>query len=250
MDPKGNIWSPHRAGAYTANTETLVALQRNGILLDSSLFWRYPHNRLGGLGLPRNLPSHYGDIVEIPVTAYLREDRPTYMSGRFAPVTSIRKIDPNWFINAAEAKATIDGVLAANIPVVVVFLHSYSFMTSPAGSGAPVADRTALEVFRVILEQVASHGLPVTTMRNLADEKGALPRSAADVVPQVGVSVPVPTYVWHRMKALGRAAKVTGASVAALIACAVFVLRRRRVAPRAIGAADAAVLARTRVGVQ
>ena len=38
----------HRAGAYSANKDTIAALARNGILLDSSLFFGNPNSRLNG----------------------------------------------------------------------------------------------------------------------------------------------------------------------------------------------------------
>jgi hypothetical protein len=221
----------HRAGAYTADERTLIALQRNGVPIDSSLFWQYPHNRLGPLGLPHNQPSQYGGVFEIPVTAYLREDRPNIFSGALAPVSAIRKIDPNWFVDAGEVKSAIDGALSANVPVLVVFLHSFSFMTAPTRAGVPVADRHAIEMFRVIVDQIASHRLPVVTMRELAEDMPAVPSTEADVVPRVTVSIDVPHYAWHRLKGLGRRSIAIGVALAVLCATGLLgllVLARRR----------------------
>jgi hypothetical protein len=241
----------HRAGAYTADERTLIALQRNGVLIDSSLFWQYPDNRLGALGLARNLPSRYAGVVEIPVTAYQRDDRPRNIGRVLGPVTAVRKIDPNWFVDADEAKSAIDGVLAANIPVLVVFLHSFSFMTAPAVGGAPVADRHAMEMFRVILNQVASHDLRVVTMRELADGLAVIPASDNDIVPRVTVPVDLSRYLWHRAK--GSADLSVSVAVAIISLCAGAVLglaRRRKATKRTASEPPASGASRALSGVQ
>jgi hypothetical protein len=228
-----------------------MALERNGILIDSSLLWQYPENRLGALGLPRNLPSRYGGVVEIPVTAYQREYRPRDIGRTLGPVTAVRKIDPNWFIDAHEAQSAIDGVLAANVPVLVVFLHSFSFMTAPAGGGAPVADRHAIDMFRLILDQVASHGLSVVTMRDLAEDMPVVGSSEPDVVPRVAVSVDFRHYVWHLVRAFDGVSLTICLGLALLCAAALLGLARRRSAAEGrAGQAGAAIAARTGAGVR
>jgi peptidoglycan/xylan/chitin deacetylase (PgdA/CDA1 family) len=242
----------HRAGAYAADERTLVALQRNGVRIDSSLWWQDPQNRFDALGLSRNLPSRYAGVVEIPVTAYQREDRPRYIGRVLGPVTAMSKIDPNWFTSAGEARDAIDGVLAANVPVLVVFLHSFSFMTAPSGGGPPVADRHALDMFRLIADQVASHRLPVVTMRDIAGDMPAVPAPELDVVPRVSVSVDFPHYAWHRTKQLDRVSLLMlGLGLASLCAAALLGLARRRSAAEGrTGQGGAALAARTRVEVQ
>jgi hypothetical protein len=66
----------HRAGDYAADQRTLKALETNGLRVDSSLFWGHPHSQLTELGLPRNLPSSWGKLLQIPVTVYERKERP------------------------------------------------------------------------------------------------------------------------------------------------------------------------------
>jgi hypothetical protein len=241
----------HRAGAYTADEGTLIALQRNGVLIDSSLFWRYPYSRLGPIGLPRNLPSRYAGVVEIPVTAFQREDRLKNIGRVLGPVTSVRKIDPNWLIDPDEAVKAIDCALAANIPVLVVFLHSFSFMTAPSGGGAPVADRHAIDMFRVILDRVASQGLSVVTMRDLAKDLPIVRPTDEDIVPRVSMSVDVTHYAWRRVKAFDRVSLTIGMGLVLLCAGALLVLARRRNATeRRTARAGAAMPARTQVGLR
>ena len=65
----------HRAGAYAADRNTLIALRQNNILVDSSVFWKHPNTRLHDLGLPRNVPSLWDDhLTQIPVTVFEREN--------------------------------------------------------------------------------------------------------------------------------------------------------------------------------
>ena len=193
----------HRTGAYAADERTLRALERNGVLVDSSLFWRNPDSRLDGLGLPRNLPGRHGRLVQIPVTVYEREDRPDLFSSRFAPVRVVRKIDPDWFINEAEMRSAIDAAVDAQFPVIVVFLHSFSFM-KPGADGQPVANRHSIDLFRAILDHVEARNLPVATMRELAAREFPSPSVEKDVVPRVAVSMDLTRYVWSRIKAADR----------------------------------------------
>jgi peptidoglycan/xylan/chitin deacetylase (PgdA/CDA1 family) len=230
----------HRAGAYTADEGTLIALQRNGIRLDSSLLWQYPNSRLDTLGLLRNRPSWYGRVAEIPVTVYQREDRPRMFGTALGPTTLVRKIDPNWLIDADETRTAIDAVLAAKVPVLVVFLHSFSFMAAPNGGGPPLADRHAIDMFRVILDQVASHNLPIVTMRELAGEMTMAPSLEADVVPRVTVRVDLLRYFWRRAKGVGRVSLGVGLFIACACAGMLLVLARRRtLAERRASQADA-----------
>jgi hypothetical protein len=73
----------HRAGNYSADERTLDALERNGVHLDSSVFWGHPQSRLNSLHLPRNLPALRGKLIELPITVYQREERPKHFGGVF-----------------------------------------------------------------------------------------------------------------------------------------------------------------------
>lgn len=218
----------HRAGDYSADEHTLIALERNGVLLDSSMFWRHPHSGLDALGLPRNLPAWHGRVAEIPVTVYQREDRPKIFGAAFAPATAVRKIDPNWFVNGDEVRTAIDALVAADVPVIVVFLHSFSFLAAPTAGGPPLADRHAIDMFRTIADHVASNDLPVVTMRELAGRELRLASRDNDVVPRVTVRVDFSRFVWRRIKASDRFSLSVEIGITLLATGAVFVLVRRR----------------------
>ena len=155
----------HRAGDYSADEHTLEALKRNGVGIDSSPFWGHSSYRLNRLALPHNLPSLLGPLTEIPVTVYRREERPGIFGTAFAPVTTVRKIDANWFTTEDEMRASIEAAVASDLPVLVVFLHSFSFMGERT-DGAPKPTATGGHV-PSMLDHIALKQLPVVTMREI-----------------------------------------------------------------------------------
>jgi peptidoglycan/xylan/chitin deacetylase (PgdA/CDA1 family) len=242
----------HRAGAYAADERTLAALQKNGVLLDSSLLWQESNSRLNALGLARNLPSRFNGVGEIPVSVYEREDRATLWGASMRGATTVRKIDPDWFVDANEARTAIDGLLEANVPVLVVFLHSFSFMTAPPAGGAPIADRHALDMFKVIVDTVAERKLRVVTMRDLAQTfeivgSGPLPAMGADLVPRVGVQVDAARYLWRLVARSNRVALMSIGAGVLLFMGAVAVFARRRFTHKRLTARELGRVARNGV---
>lgn len=188
----------HRAGAYSADRNTLEALARNGVRVDSSLFFGAPASRLNGLGLPNNLPSVVNGITEIPVSVYQREERPEGFGTWVPPLKSIRKIDVNSLIDEQEARSVLAAVVQADLPYVVVFLHSFSLIEKPGTNGrAPRADLKARRVFETLLRESDRAGLSTTTMSALASAPDVLSRGRVDSLPQVSVTVPAWKYLWH-----------------------------------------------------
>jgi peptidoglycan/xylan/chitin deacetylase (PgdA/CDA1 family) len=218
----------HRAGAYSADARTLAALEQNGIVVDSSRFWTNPKSRLDGLGLPRNLPARHGRLAEIPVTVYYRDDQPHLFGGAVAPGRVVRKIDVDWVTNEDEMRQSIDAAVAADLPVLVFFLHSFSFMNRRS-DGTALADRHSIDMFRAMLDHVARKQLPVVTMRDLAARELPLPSAAGDVIPSVTVRVDIPRYLWRRLKAAD-ALSLTGIGLVLLSAIAVVLTRWWRTA--------------------
>lgn len=201
----------HRAGAYAADERTLEALERNGLRIDSSLFWGNPRSRLNGLGLPRNLPASRGGLIEIPVTVYQREERPRLLEGILSPVTSVRKIDADWFVDGEEARAAIDAVIEADLPFLVIFLHSFSFLEAEGDGGVPIADRHTHDIFGAILDRVTKRRLSVVTMRGIANAQNvAATAQDRDVLPRVTVRVGLHRYLWHRLQSAGTGTLVVG----------------------------------------
>lgn len=191
----------HRAGDYSADANTLLALERNGVRIDSSLFWGNPRSRLNGLGMPRNLPSERGSVTEIPVTVFHREEHSRLLGGFLGGLNRVSKIDPDWFIDTEEARGAMDAVVAADLPYLVIFLHSFSLVSRRNG-GPPEANLRTRENFRTVLDEVRRRGLSVVTLRTLAERGDLSSRSdAEDVVPRVVVNVGLGRYLRHRLRA-------------------------------------------------
>lgn len=222
----------HRAGDYAADERTLEALRRNGVRIDSSLFWGHPRCRLTGLNLPRNLPSSLGKLTEIPVTVYERHERPRFLGTTFAPVASVRKVDIDWFLDEREAKSAIDAIVEANPPFLVVFLHSFSLLQGRGDGVVPVPNWHARDILRAVLDRATEKGLEFVTMRDLVDTPVlAVPLRNQDIVPRIEVRVGLGRYIWHRMRAarLGSTALGTvGVLALVVIGTAVVTARRRK----------------------
>jgi len=228
----------HRAGAYSANRDTLTALASNGIRFDSSWFFQHPNSRLAELKLPTGTPSEIGEIEEIPVSVYWRDERPQLL-GTLAPaLRSIRKLDPNWFQNLAEATSAIDASIAADPPFVVLFLHSFSFMAGPGANGVPAANPQSREMFGKMLDHIVSTGLQFESLGDVNSEIS--PNGPVkDIIPDVDVEVPLYKYVAHGIHMHGMR-RFLPAAVLLIALCAgslAVVLRVRRRKARIDGSA-------------
>jgi hypothetical protein len=190
----------HRAGAYAADTNTLLALTENAVHYDSSLFFGNTNCKLNGLGLRRNGPSMYGPVSELPVTTFQKDAYPPLFGTILRPISSVRKYDINWFADPGEAIQALDRLLSLEGDVLILFLHSYSFIKSRGSTGHMVADVDAIRIFETILEYVEKKHLTVTTFRDL-DGRRDQPRwylKSSDTVPCVNTQIGLVRYVMKR----------------------------------------------------
>jgi hypothetical protein len=207
----------HRAGAYSANENTLTALERSGILLDSSVFWQNENNHFGSIPFLRNRPTLRGRVLEIPITVYERDDVPGWLDGVTPPSTSVRKIDADWFVTEAEMHSAIDKMVSAQPPTLVLFLHSFSLMSEKPVAGKPMLDRHSVDMFQGMLDRVAAASLPVVPMRTLAVDDVVREAAGDDVVPRVTLPVSMPVYAWHWIKLVDRRALGVGVGLAGIL---------------------------------
>jgi peptidoglycan/xylan/chitin deacetylase (PgdA/CDA1 family) len=222
----------HRAGAYSANRDTIAALARNGILLDSSLFLDHPHSRLNGLGLPANAPSMIGSVLEIPVTVYRRHERPPVIGPLLPAYVAVGKVDVGSIATTQEATAALDALVAADLPFIVVFLHSFSFMQEPAtGQWPPRADVKALQVYGTLLDRIVAQQLPVATSRQIAANRAAVALPARDTVPPVALTVPAHKYAIRMLRSRPIASALMIGFLVVAAAAAFWALTRRRLQP-------------------
>lgn len=114
----------HRAGAFGADLNTMEALIKAGIPVDSSL---HPHRATCRLSGPENQVSENGGVVEVPILGFnwhvdcWLAGITFYCRRRFRPLNldgcSAEQLQ--WFLAAAKE---------CGIPILHLTLHSYSFI--------------------------------------------------------------------------------------------------------------------------
>lgn len=108
----------HRAGGYSANYNTLLALKEAEFHLDSSLNHAWPSCGLNKPPLTINKAKEVHGLIEVPVTVYYEIKFDTLKRLRFVDIES-SSLD--------EFKKVLDSAIAHRIPTVVVMMHSFSF---------------------------------------------------------------------------------------------------------------------------
>jgi len=132
-------------------------------------------------------------------------------------LTSIRKIDPDWFVNKEEALAAVDGIIEADLPFLVIFLHSDSLLAGLENAGLLVEDHHTRDIFQAMLNRIEEKRLRVVTMRDLAmSETLVATLQNKDVLPRVTVYVDLHRYLWHWLRTTDT---VTQAAGVALLTC-------------------------------
>ncbi len=114
----------HRAGAYGINEDTLTALQKTGICIDSSMYAEHKNCKVWW---SYNQVVEKDGILEIPVTGFYRVDRLKIGNFRFKLRKHFVKTDLHdcstedllWFVNYA---------IRSGIKVMNLFMHSYSLI--------------------------------------------------------------------------------------------------------------------------
>ena len=114
----------HRAGAYGLNEDTLEALRQNGLHVDMSMFYGHPNCQNTWT---RNQVTEREGILAVPVTVFWSEQRWTvgpfsWLSDRRLLKTDINGISGETFVQWARQAP------ALGLKVLVIFLHSYSFL--------------------------------------------------------------------------------------------------------------------------
>ena len=118
-----------RAGNYGANRDTLKALRRAGIAIDSSYNFAFLDSDCGlDLGGQLTANTEVEGVLEVPVTCF--EDRPGHMRPMQICAVSL-----------AEMKHVVAGADAAGHPDVVMVSHGFEFMNRARTKPDPVLVR-------------------------------------------------------------------------------------------------------------
>jgi hypothetical protein len=181
----------HRAGAYSADENTLKALIANGIPYDSSLFFGSADSRINSFDMRKNALSMYGPLYEFPVTVYRKNELPSFGSDYLPSHSRIRKYDINWFGDQSEAQKALEEAIRLKMDFVILFLHSFSFIKGGDGTGKMVADVDAIKRFGEVLDGVRSRGLKTSTFREIHDADTGLKKYVMrpDVIPVITLKI-------------------------------------------------------------
>lgn len=116
----------HRAGAYALDMNTIHALREVGIPIDSSMFYGHPHSRVTWSA---NLPVKAHGVLEIPITVFQRRERWDWGFYKQDKGTRYVKTDIDW-CSLDELRQFVQAGRQHQLPVVNLFLHSYSLLKS------------------------------------------------------------------------------------------------------------------------
>lgn len=108
----------HRGGNYSCNDDTLAALSKLGISIDSSRWFNNPSNFFKE-NFTVNRVTCYKDTIEVPVT-YI-----CYKKSQDTHIDS--KLDINW-LNLNSLIKAVQLAKENNLKTLTLFLHSFSFI--------------------------------------------------------------------------------------------------------------------------
>jgi peptidoglycan/xylan/chitin deacetylase (PgdA/CDA1 family) len=108
----------HRGGAYSCNDDTLTALYRVGIPIDSS-FWLNNINNIFEKKFTANRVTKYNNVIEVPIT-YVE-----YINSNAKHSDS--KFDVDW-LNIDDLIKVVKQAKENNLGTLTLFLHSFSLI--------------------------------------------------------------------------------------------------------------------------
>ena len=223
----------HRAGAYGADENTIRALIRNNIYYDSSLLVFSGNSKIRKLNFKKNTLSMYGDLYEFPVTVYKLYESPFFLKDNVKPVSVMSKYDVDFFHNEIETEKALREALELKMDIIILFLHSFSFIKAYDDSENMKSDVTALKVFEYMLEFIRNKKLKVLSFRNIKDSNIELEKylKRPDTIPEISMQISTLQYLRKRIGINRRNYKtyalITGAAIL-LILIGVAALKRRR----------------------
>lgn len=157
----------HRAGAYGADFNTLRALQDNQIYLDSSFYYSHPWCKLNTKKqlLKKNNYSKWENVVQVPVNVFLLDDVPQLLPD-LRPITYVTKYDINPYVSTETLYKAIDNAIEKDFDVIVLFLHSFSFISCKDNHNF-YPDLETIKKFDNVLHYIKSRELQIVTFRDI-----------------------------------------------------------------------------------
>ncbi len=173
-----------RAGGYSADDNTLEVLSDSEILIDSSYF--HNHKWCGISQKPINVISKHGGIYELPITIFNNQISYNLLNVPIKKRTLTKKLDVD-ACSVEELKKGFDAFNENGIRIIVLFLHSYSFIKWSTDYKVISPDYNDIEKFKFILEYAAKHGYKIESVKkissmlnNYLDDNSTLPKIYTD----------------------------------------------------------------------
>lgn len=183
-----------RAGGYSLDDHTFVAMESVGIKIDSSCFFPSANNRHAPFTV--NAVASHGSLIEVPITTVLQLD------GNAALKHS--KLDFNW-LSGDDLMAALRAVSGQSIGFAMFMMHSFSFIdkatrreTDPSSPRSIFTSENSFGCyvdvfgprpemparFASFLDRIAADpGLKVRTLRDAEPELRARTADCANLIP-------------------------------------------------------------------
>ncbi len=153
-----------RAGGYGANNDTLKAMLNNNIIYDSSYF--YNHKWCDISPIPNNKFSKIGDIYELPITLFDNVIDYTFAGVKLFKRNLVKKLDVD-SCSIDELKKGIEAFNNNGIEIVILFLHSYSFINRNYDYSEFSPNFQNIERFKFVLNEGLKHGYKITSLQKI-----------------------------------------------------------------------------------
>ena len=170
----------HRAGDFAADKNTLEALRRNDIMIDSSLALGWPLCKLNDSFSTKNQIVTIDGILEVPITVFYQ-----FKIGRYR---SLRQVDID-ADSCLELKYVLNKACKSGMKVAIVLLHSFSFLKWDKYKVRHRPDYADMKRFDLLLKYITGNEqLEVITMEGLAQRYLSNPEviSGAGEIPKTG----------------------------------------------------------------
>ncbi|GEM_PF-1623099 len=186
-----------RAGGYGADQNTLIAIAQNQIQIDSSYYFNHPWCKLNNL--PLNVPSQINDIIEIPITVFHNRIEYTFVNKPIIKkMREFRKLDLD-LNNTETIKKALIALKNVSIPIVILFMHSFSLIKRNVRRTIISMDINKLKRFENTLIHANKLGYKIISLKDILDKTDTI-NSELSVVPTIETSKPISRAVQNHLK--------------------------------------------------
>lgn len=182
----GKLPIAHRGGGYGINNNTLQALSRTKMKIDSSVFYRNSNCKV--TGLYKNQIHELCGITEFPVSVY--KIKTDYVIPYRADSNRIEKVDIN-YSTVDEIKNVCEQNIAGHCVYTNVFMHSFSlykFFYEGVRRGVSLfePDRSTIRKFHSVMNYLSVNSkIEIVTVSQLYEKLQDMKLSSRDYMPKL-----------------------------------------------------------------